>query len=172
MFGDHVSGHDIQRAFLGDGATVPIHYESRLVRLVLKHSGRPNIDHEPREASEVTDQAREALTRANARGQTLKLTEQELACNAVEVTPMKLLREPTPILGPTGRLANDNPRRGFSHGSQSPGSAPRHDLELELPEDLVLPYEITQLGFIPRKSYVPARVLNELMVRDGPKLLE
>jgi hypothetical protein len=33
--------------------------------------------------------------------------------------------------------------------------------EIDLPEDLVLPYEITKPGYVPRTFYVPARVLNE-----------
>jgi hypothetical protein len=33
-------------------------------------------------------------------------------------------------------------------------------LELELPEALVLPYEVTEPGFVSRTFYVPALVLN------------
>ena len=43
VFGDHISVYDIQRA-VEDGATVPIYYESRLARLALDETERPNID--------------------------------------------------------------------------------------------------------------------------------
>ena len=43
VFGDYISVYDIQRAVI-DGATVPIYYESRLAKLELKDSERPNID--------------------------------------------------------------------------------------------------------------------------------
>jgi type I restriction enzyme R subunit len=51
VFGDYISVYDIQRAVL-DGATVPIYYESRLARLALKASERPNIDPDFEEATE------------------------------------------------------------------------------------------------------------------------
>jgi hypothetical protein len=34
-------------------------------------------------------------------------------------------------------------------------------LELDLPESLVLPYEVTKPGYVPRTFYVPAKVLNK-----------
>jgi hypothetical protein len=40
-------------------------------------------------------------------------------------------------------------------------------MELELPEDLVLPYEVTKPGFVPRTFYVPARALNQYLGTDG-----
>ena len=43
VFGDYISIYDIQRS-VEDGATVPIHYESRLARLELKETERPTID--------------------------------------------------------------------------------------------------------------------------------
>ena len=43
VFGDYISIYDIQRA-VEDGATVPIHYESRLTKLKLAESQRPAID--------------------------------------------------------------------------------------------------------------------------------
>ena len=43
VFGDYISIYDIQRA-VEDGATVPIHYESRLAKLKLAESQRPAID--------------------------------------------------------------------------------------------------------------------------------
>ena len=51
VFGDYISVYDIQRA-VEDGATVPIYYESRLARLVLDESERPNIDPGFEEATE------------------------------------------------------------------------------------------------------------------------
>ena len=43
VFGDHISIYDIQRA-VDDEATVPIYYESRLAKLALDDSERPQID--------------------------------------------------------------------------------------------------------------------------------
>ena len=43
VFGDYISIYDIQRA-VEDGATVPIHYESRLAKLKLEEAQRPAID--------------------------------------------------------------------------------------------------------------------------------
>ena len=43
VFGDYISIYDIQRA-VEDKATVPIYYESRLAKLALDESERPNID--------------------------------------------------------------------------------------------------------------------------------
>ncbi len=43
VFGDHISIYDIQRA-VEDGATVPIYYESRLAKLALDETERPQID--------------------------------------------------------------------------------------------------------------------------------
>ncbi|MCY3821503.1 MAG: type I restriction endonuclease subunit R [Gammaproteobacteria bacterium] len=51
VFGDYISVYDIQRA-VEDGATVPIHYESRLAKLALDESVRPNIDPDFEEATE------------------------------------------------------------------------------------------------------------------------
>jgi len=51
VFGDYISVYDIQRA-VTDGATVPIYYESRLAKLELKASERPNIDPEFEEVTE------------------------------------------------------------------------------------------------------------------------
>jgi type I restriction enzyme R subunit len=51
VFGDYISVYDIQRAVI-DGATVPIYYESRLAKLELRASERPNIDTEFEEATE------------------------------------------------------------------------------------------------------------------------
>ena len=43
VFGDYISIYDIQHA-VTDGATVPIYYESRLAKLMLDESEKPNID--------------------------------------------------------------------------------------------------------------------------------
>ena len=51
VFGDYISVYDIQRA-VTDGATVPIYYESRLAKLALKDSERPQIDPQFEEATE------------------------------------------------------------------------------------------------------------------------
>ncbi|MEO8034965.1 MAG: type I restriction endonuclease subunit R, partial [Acidobacteriota bacterium] len=51
VFGDYISVYDIQRAVI-DGATVPIYYESRLAKLELNESERPNIDPQFEEATE------------------------------------------------------------------------------------------------------------------------
>jgi hypothetical protein len=44
-----------------------------------------------------------------------------------------------------------------------PASAYSESIELELHEDVVLPYEVTEPGYVPRTFYVPARVLNGSM---------
>jgi type I restriction enzyme R subunit len=57
VFGDYISVYDIQRA-VADGATVPIYYESRLAKLELNASERPNIDPDFEEATEGEEVAR------------------------------------------------------------------------------------------------------------------
>ena len=51
VFGGYISVYDIQRS-VQDGATVPIHYESRLAKLDLDESKRPTIDPDFEEATE------------------------------------------------------------------------------------------------------------------------
>jgi len=51
VFGNYISIYDIERA-VKDGATVPIYYESRLVRLELDETARPLLDEEFEEATE------------------------------------------------------------------------------------------------------------------------
>ena len=51
VFGDYISIYDVQRA-VEDKATVPIYYESRLVRLALDVDEKANIDPEFEEATE------------------------------------------------------------------------------------------------------------------------
>ena len=57
VFGDYISIYDIQRA-VEDEATVPIYYESRLAKLTLDESERPNIDTGFEEATEGEEIAR------------------------------------------------------------------------------------------------------------------
>ena len=63
VFGDHISVYDIQRA-VDDGATVPIYYESRLVKLALDEDERPRIDPQFEEVTEGEEMARKAKLRA------------------------------------------------------------------------------------------------------------
>ena len=51
VFGDYISIFDIRRS-VEDGATVPIHYESRLAKLELNEGERPHIDVDFEEATE------------------------------------------------------------------------------------------------------------------------
>jgi len=55
VFGDYIDIYDIQRA-VEDGATVPIYYESRLVRLNLPEDQRPVIDSTFEEITEDDEQ--------------------------------------------------------------------------------------------------------------------
>ena len=57
VFGDYISVYDIQRA-VEDRATVPIYYESRLAKLALDESEKPNIDPGFEEATEGEEVAR------------------------------------------------------------------------------------------------------------------
>ena len=57
VFGDYISVYDIQRS-VQDKATVPIYYESRLARLELLESERPNIDPEFEEVTEGEEVSR------------------------------------------------------------------------------------------------------------------
>ena len=57
VFGDYISVYDIQRA-VEDRATVPIYYESRLAKLALDESERPNIDRDFEEATEGEEVSR------------------------------------------------------------------------------------------------------------------
>lgn len=51
VFGEYISVYDIQSA-VSDGATVPIYYESRLAKLAMDESVRPQIDPDFEEATE------------------------------------------------------------------------------------------------------------------------
>ena len=57
VFGDYISIYDVRRA-VEDQATVPIYYESRLAKLDLNDSERPNIDPDFEEATEGEEAAR------------------------------------------------------------------------------------------------------------------
>ena len=50
VFGEYIDVYDISRA-VADGATVPIYYESRLARIELDESQKPNIDDEVNEVT-------------------------------------------------------------------------------------------------------------------------
>ena len=51
VFGDYISIYDIEQA-VKDGATVPIYYESRLIKLELDETARPHLDEEFDEITE------------------------------------------------------------------------------------------------------------------------
>ena len=57
VFGDDISIYDVRRA-VEDHATVPIYYESRLAKLDLNESERPNVDPDFEEATEGEESAR------------------------------------------------------------------------------------------------------------------
>ena len=57
VFGDYISVYDIQRA-VEDRATVPIYYESRLAKLALAETEKPNIDPEFEEVTEGEETVR------------------------------------------------------------------------------------------------------------------
>ena len=56
MFGDYVHIYDIEQA-VSDGATVPVYYESRLVKLDLKPGETSHIDELAEELSEDEEEA-------------------------------------------------------------------------------------------------------------------
>ena len=57
VFGDHISIYDIKRA-VEDKATVPIYYESRVAKITLDESSRPDIDHDFEELTEAEEISR------------------------------------------------------------------------------------------------------------------
>ena len=59
VFGDYIDIYDISRA-VEDGATVPIYYESRLVRITLPEDQKPQIDAEIEELCEDEEQTERA----------------------------------------------------------------------------------------------------------------
>lgn len=56
VFGDYIDKYDILRA-VEDGATVPIYYENRLVRLAVKEEAKPRIDPEFDEITEGEEES-------------------------------------------------------------------------------------------------------------------
>jgi len=56
VFGNYIDVYDISRA-VGDGATVPIYYESRLARIELDEDEKPKIDAEVNELTEDDPEA-------------------------------------------------------------------------------------------------------------------
>lgn len=53
-----------------------------------------------------------------------------------------------------------------------PASAYSESIELELHEDVVLPYEATESGRVPRTFYLPARVLNRSLGHEVPNEID
>ena len=85
VFGDYISVYDIQRA-VEDGATVPIHYESRLAKLALDESVRPNIDPDFEEATEGEEiERKERLKTRWAQLEAIVGTEQRLRLVAKDI---------------------------------------------------------------------------------------
>ncbi len=85
VFGDYISVYDIQRA-VEDGATVPIYYESRLARLALDESARPNIDPDFEEATEGEEvERKEKLKTRWAQLEAIVGTEERLRLIAEDV---------------------------------------------------------------------------------------
>jgi type I restriction enzyme R subunit len=63
VFGDYVDIYDIEQA-VKDGATVPIYYESRLVKLELNSSATDTIDDEVEELTEDEEETARARTKS------------------------------------------------------------------------------------------------------------
>ena len=85
VFGDYISVYDIQRA-VEDGATVPIHYESRLAKLALDESARPDIDPDFEEATEGEEiERKERLKTRWAQLEAIVGTEQRLRLVAEDI---------------------------------------------------------------------------------------
>ncbi len=85
VFGDYISVYDIQRA-VEDKATVPIHYESRLARLALDESVRPDIDPDFEEATEGEEvERKERLKTRWAQLEAIVGTEQRLRLVAEDI---------------------------------------------------------------------------------------
>ena len=85
MFGDYISIYDIQRA-VEDKATVPIYYESRLAKLALDESERPNIDPGFEEVTEGEEiERKERLKTKWAQLEAIVGAEQRLALVAQDI---------------------------------------------------------------------------------------
>ena len=85
VFGDYISVYDIQRA-VEDRATVPIYYESRLAKLALDETERPNIDPDFEEATEGEEiDRKERLKTRWAQLEAIVGTEQRLRLVAQDI---------------------------------------------------------------------------------------
>ena len=85
VFGDDISIYDVRRA-VEDHATVPIYYESRLAKLDLNESERPNVDPDFEEATEGEESARkERLKTRWAQLEAVVGTEKRLALVARDI---------------------------------------------------------------------------------------
>ena len=85
VFGDYISVYDVQRA-VEDGATVPIHYESRLAKLALDERARPDIDPDFEEATEGEEiERKERLKTRWAQLEAIVGTEQRLRLVAEDI---------------------------------------------------------------------------------------
>ena len=85
VFGDYIDVYDIQRA-VEDGATVPIYYESRLVRIELDELERETIDDEVVDLTEgEEDEATERIKRKWAAMEKLVGTESRIQLVAEDI---------------------------------------------------------------------------------------
>ena len=88
VFGDYVSIYDIQDA-VDDGATVPIYYESRLVKIDIN---RADIDELNKDVDEIIEDEEDVATREKTKGRWAELTKlvgaeprlQQIAADMVE----------------------------------------------------------------------------------------
>ena len=102
VFGDYISVYDIQRSE-EDRATVPIYYESRLAKLVLDESEKPNIDPDFEEATEGEEiEHKEALKTKWAQLETIVGSE-----NRVTQISQDLVDHLEARLGRNGRQGHD-----------------------------------------------------------------
>ena len=85
VFGEYISVYDIRRS-VDDGATVPIYYESRLAKLELDESERPQIDPDFEEATEGEEiERKERLKSRWAQLEAIVGTEQRLGLVAQDI---------------------------------------------------------------------------------------
>jgi type I restriction enzyme R subunit len=85
VFGDYIDIYDIQRA-INNGATVPIYYEARIARIVLREEMRPRID----PAFEEITEGEEDLVRERLKS---KWSQQETAQAKLRVRVKRILRQ-------------------------------------------------------------------------------
>jgi type I restriction enzyme R subunit len=91
VFGDYIDIYDVGRA-IADGATVPIHYESRLVRLDMPEGER-----------DVLDEGFEGLTEDQEEAERVKLTSKWAQLEAVVGTQKRLGQIAADIVEHSGR---------------------------------------------------------------------